>query len=235
MFSTVFKEPTLLTYDKDFSVEPVNSYAYANALYYVPLLQTEIAKAACSYPVLFAKTEEGMFPLALLSLREGKNAFLQEDGSWEKEQYIPAFLKTYPFAVTMPAWNEPSRVMYDAAYRGINTMSDQSIDMIKNKALTEKGQKILENIQSHYIKFEETMKTLGELESLDLFKEAEVALLTENEKQNRLLKDIYQIDVEKLDSLSDKKLLLLLKSGMMAIIYFHLSSISNIAKLQNRL
>jgi hypothetical protein len=235
MFSTVFKEPTLLTYEKDFSVEPVNSYAYANTLYYVPLLQTEIAKAACSYPVLFAKTEEGMFPLALLSLREGKNAFIDEDGSWEKEQYIPAFMKTYPFAVTTPAWNEPSKVMYDAAYSGINTLNKQRIDVIKNNTLTEKGQKILENIQSHYMKFEETMKTLGELEKMGLFKETEVTLLTENKMQNRLLKDIYQIDVEKLDTLSDEKLLLLVKSGMMAIIYFHLSSISNIEKLQNRL
>ena len=232
MFSTLFKEPKVLTYEEDLTIAPAASYAFAKELYYVPLIQTEIARAACCYPVLFVKTEDGIFPMALLSLKENVNLFVNEKGEWEKECHIPAFVKTYPFAVTSPKWNESVRVLFDTAYEGVGK---EGIEIIKEKKVTEKGQKILDNIQNHYAAFEETMKMMGELEKMGLFKETEVTLLTEDEDQNRLLKDIYQIDVEKLDTLSDKKLLLLVKSGMMAMVYFHLSSLGYAEKLKNRL
>ena len=233
MFSTVFKKPKILALDKDLTIAPVSSYSYAKSIYYIPLLSSEISKASCSYPILFAKVEEEIFPIALLSLTENKNSFVDRRGKWEEGFYIPAFLKTYPFAITPVKWNEPSRVIYDASYKGIK--KENGIEIIKDRKITEKGEKILENIKKHYLKFQETVKDFQKLDEMGLFKEADVILATEEKGQSRVLTNIYQIDVDKLDKLTDSEILFLVKTGIMAAIYFHLASFGNIEKLKSRL
>ena len=235
MFSTIFKEPTIMTYEKDLSASPVKSYKFSKNLFFIPLLQNEVAQAAFDYPVLIAKTDEGVFPIALLSLRENENLFVNGNGAWEKEFHIPSFLKTYPFMVTKPEWNKESVIMYDGSYNGINKKEPAAIEIIKDEKLTESGKKVLARLQDHYANFERTKQVFSEIDAMDLLKEIEVKMVGKDSNQSHLLKGFYQLDAEKLNKLDDESLLKLVKSGILSLIYFHLASFSNIQKLTNRL
>jgi hypothetical protein len=235
MFSTIFKEPTTMTYDKDFSVLPMKSYSFSKHLMFVPLLQNELSRAAFDYPVLIAKVEEDIFPVALLSLKENENLLVNGKGAWEKEFHIPSFLKTYPFILTKPEWNMESRVMYDKAYYGINKKDTDSIEIINSGKLTQIGKRIMDKLQEHYVNFEKTKQIFTIVENMGLLKEAEVKMVGKDQNVNYLLKGFYEIDTEKLNNLDDEKLLMLAKNGILSLIHFHLASFANMQKLINRL
>jgi len=235
MFSTIFKEPTVMTYDKDFSVLPMKSYKFSKDLIFVPLLQNEVAKAAFDYPVLVAKTEEGCFPVSLLSLRVNDNLFINGNGAWEKEFYVPSFMKTYPFIVSKPEWNQQSRVMYDKAYSGINKKQNDAIEIIKDAKLTQTGQKVMDKLKEHYANFEKTKQIFALIDDLGLLKEMDVKILSKDTTQQHLFKGFYQVDADKLNKLDDENLLKLARSGILNLINFHLASLGNVQKLTNRL
>jgi len=235
MFSTIFKEPILMTYDKDFSVLPVKSYKFTKQLMFVPLLQNEVGRAAFDYPVLIAKTEEGIFPVALLSLRENDNFFINGKGAWEKEFHVPSFVKTYPFIATKPEWNQESKVLYDKAYKGINKKESDTIDIIQEGKLTKAGAKVMDRLKEHYANFEKTKQIFTVISDLELLKNVEVRMVGKDAKHMHLLKGFYQVDVEKLNTLDDEKLLMLAKNGILSLIHFHLASLNNMQKLINRL
>ena len=235
MFSTIFKEPTVITYDRDFSASPVKSYKFSKELFFVPLLQNEVARAAFDYPLIISKTQEGIFPVVLLSLRKNENLFINGNGVWEKEFHVPSFLKTYPFMVTQPEWNKESRIMYDASYNGINKKDPAAVEIIKDGKVTESGKKVLDRLKEHYANFERTKQIYSQIDALGLLKEVEVKMLGEDPKQEHLMRGFYQIDADKLNKLDDEKLLMLAKSGLLGLIQFQLASSANMQKLVNRL
>ncbi len=235
MFSTIFREPTILTYGKDFSASPVKSYMFSKNLFFVPLLQNEIARSSFDYPLVIAKTDEGIFPVALLSLRENDNLFVNDNGVWEKEFYIPSFLNTYPFMITKPKKNIESKIIYDKAYNGINKKESESVEIIKDKKLTQRGKKIFDKLQEHYVDFENTKHTYSEIDAMGLLKEIDVKMIGKDTSQQHVMKGFYQIDTEKLNTLEDKKLLKLAKSGQLGLVQFQLASLVNINKLTNRI
>jgi hypothetical protein len=59
--------------------------------------------------VLFASGPSPV-PVALLGLREGQNLFVQPDGSWLRDAYIPAYIRAFPFIAVEDAANKSSFV-----------------------------------------------------------------------------------------------------------------------------
>src|SRR5262249_49695881 len=62
----------------------------------VPLGLEEFEAAAHDYPILFTANANPI-PIALLGLGEGENLFLQADGRWKPDTYIPAYVRAFPF------------------------------------------------------------------------------------------------------------------------------------------
>src|SRR5262249_50906072 len=59
----------------------------------VPIVASEFAEAARSFPIVFA-AQDGA-PCALLGL-EHANVFVQ-NGKWDENVYMPAYVRRYPF------------------------------------------------------------------------------------------------------------------------------------------
>lgn len=72
--------------------------AKANA---VPLGVGEFWQASAHYPIVFGPAGTSGFPIAITALVEGRNLFVQADGSWLAQTYVPAWLRRYPF------WMQP--------------------------------------------------------------------------------------------------------------------------------
>jgi hypothetical protein len=73
-------------------------YGFAAAVQAVPLALNEIETAAQHFPVLFTRGETPQ-PIALLGLQDGNNLFVDSHGAWLPDSYVPAYLRTYPFAL----------------------------------------------------------------------------------------------------------------------------------------
>jgi hypothetical protein len=80
----------------DLCVDRSVGFRFAATAQSVPLALSEIETAAQHYPVLFA-TGANPVPVALLGLRDGQNLFIQPDGSWLRDAYVPAYCRAFPF------------------------------------------------------------------------------------------------------------------------------------------
>ena len=71
-------------------------YGFAAAAPSLPLGLGEFELAARHYPVLFAGGETPT-PVVLMGLVDTGNLFVQPDGTWRPEAYIPAYVRAFPF------------------------------------------------------------------------------------------------------------------------------------------
>ncbi|THU01945.1 hypothetical protein E9531_08050 [Lampropedia puyangensis] len=72
--------------------------AKANA---IPLGVSEFWYASAHYPIVFGPAGASVFPVAITAIVEGHNLFIDEQGEWAADTYIPAWLRRYPF------WMQP--------------------------------------------------------------------------------------------------------------------------------
>lgn len=104
----------------DLSVRSGANYEFARNVNSVPLTAIEFGAAAAHYPVVFAGTEDRIMPAVILGARDAENLFIEEDGSWEKGTYIPAFVRRYPFVFSTDKDNKNFILNIDESFEGCN-------------------------------------------------------------------------------------------------------------------
>ena len=71
-------------------------YGFAAGAQSVPIGLGEFETVAQFYPIVFT-TGPTPTPVVLLGLREGQNLFVNADGRWRADTYIPAYVRAFPF------------------------------------------------------------------------------------------------------------------------------------------
>ncbi|MBU6498021.1 MAG: SapC family protein [Rhodospirillales bacterium] len=71
-------------------------YGFSAGAQSVPLGLGEFEVAAQHFPILFTAGPTPV-PVALLGLTEGVNLFVEADGTWRPEAYVPAYVRAFPF------------------------------------------------------------------------------------------------------------------------------------------
>lgn len=77
------------------TVSSTNDYAFARGTNSVTLNSIEFIEAARYYPIVFA-SDEAALPAVVLGL-EQSNYFVNADGTWREDHYIPAYIRQFPF------------------------------------------------------------------------------------------------------------------------------------------
>ena len=80
---------------KNLRFAPANDFSFAAELSSAPLSASEVMEAARAFPIVFT-TDGPLLPMALMSVEEGKNVFINENGEWQAS-YVPAHIRRYPF------------------------------------------------------------------------------------------------------------------------------------------
>ena len=62
----------------------------------MPINAVEFGLAVRHYPIVFTSADPAL-PVAVLGLRSGQNMFIGDDGAWESSNYVPAYIRRYPF------------------------------------------------------------------------------------------------------------------------------------------
>ena len=81
-------------------LRPTN-YGFSSRDTVVPLVLSELPRAALAMPIGFVSHEEQYLPVALVGLAPGQNLFVSSDSLW-LSHFVPSAYKLYPFAL-LPA------------------------------------------------------------------------------------------------------------------------------------
>ncbi|MGO9698336.1 MAG: SapC family protein [Xanthobacteraceae bacterium] len=74
------------------------SYGFASTSALAPIVGVEMARAALAMPLAFFQDRDRFVLVAVLSLVPNRNMLVAPDGRW-LGAYVPAFLRSYPFAL----------------------------------------------------------------------------------------------------------------------------------------
>ena len=228
--------PLNRTAHKDLRIKGLQNLKFSHNVHSVPLTCTEFPVTARDIPILFAGPDEtNAGPMALLGLRQNENLFLDTEGQWATNVYIPAFVRRYPFVLAEKppgAEGDDFTVFLDEAYEGFNSAEGERLfkedgtetDMLKNAV------NFLGEFQQHVAR---TKQFMEDLRKYDLLEPRNIRLERNGNVIN--LNGLYVISEEKLRKLDAETTHRFLTDGTLGWIYAHLLSLMNIDRVGQRL
>lgn len=200
-------------------------FAFASKVNAVPLTTVEFAKAAAEYAIVFAGEENALAPYAVLGMRDSKNSFVDDNGTF-KASYIPAFVRRYPFVFTTFDEGKNFTLCIDTESPALNS------DGV-GKRLFEEGGKQSEHLlrivtfmtefQRQYNRTNIFCRKLKELNLLAPFS----AKIEGVKVETQTLTGFYAISRDRIKELTDAQLRQLVQSEELELIYNHIQSIIN--------
>jgi hypothetical protein len=206
-----------------------NSFDFARDVSRAPLNYKEIVKASRYYPIIFSANERPV-PYALLSVKQGENAYVDEKGKW-KVPYIPTHIRRYPFifAKADDKGNYVLGIDKDAPHfsqeqgEPLYTANGEPTDFL-NKAAD-----LLKRFQQD---MQETEKIFGQLTEKELLTDRKIEIGRGDEKYR--VRGFKAVDPEKLKDLDNDTLGAWVKQGIIGLVYAHLHSLENLRGLAGR-
>ena len=202
-------------------------YAFSAEAQSVPLGLGEFDAAAQHFPIVFT-TGPNPMPVALLGLRQGHNLFVQPDGTWRPNTYVPAYIRAFPFifvedatAKTTYVGMEPDAVCLRQNV-GLKLFEDGKPSATLNEAI------------GFCSTYRDNLTAAGVLaKALD-----EAGLLAEEEANinftaggNTRIRGFKLLSLDRLDKVSDETFLEWRHKGWLGPIFAHLHSAGRWARL----
>ncbi len=207
---------------------PAADFRFAAGLASAPLSASEVIEASKCFPVVFS-TDEPLLPLALLSLKEGANAFVDAQGKW-LAPYVPAHVRRYPFILGNTEDPENFAIMIDREAPHFAADGGELLygeDGARGPAL-EAATALLKAFQEEITATEKLLEPLAgvlTMQRLDI---------TGSDGAKASIDGIRAVDREKLSALDDATLAAWVRGGLMALIDAHLASLGNMRALAER-
>lgn len=223
----LYSEPELLN-ARDHGGLGINpsrqSYAFARSAKFVPIAAAEIVSAQRHYPIVFSGPKQPT-PLAVLSLLDSDNLFVDENGEWAPGAYIPAYLRCHPFAVATRSDDQFS-VVIDRATPCIAENAEQPF-FDDNKELTATIQSRVDYCANYHSYLKATTSLGEKLSELDLLNGQQANFDIDGTGETQSSKTYIAVDVEKFGKIDAEILHGLHADGTLSAIYAHLFSLDN--------
>jgi hypothetical protein len=208
-------------------------FSFAGKTNSVLLAGSEFAEASRDYPIVFVGKEGGPFTVAVLvGLSDKENLLVGESGVWEANTYIPAFIRRYPFVLAGADDAESLTVCIDESYTGLTDASGESL-FASDGVETEYLKNVVEFLRLFHSEMKRTSAFAGKVAELGLL--TPKVITVEHDGRKQTLDGLWVVDEAKLSALNDADTLDLVRTGSMGMIYAHLVSLNNVARLAKRL
>ena len=228
--------PLNRTQHKNLRIKSLPNFKFAQKVHSVPLTGVEFPAAARDLPILFAGTSvDDAGPMALLGLRQDENLFVDADGRWLPNTYIPAFIRRYPFVLAEKPAGEPGddfTVFLDEGYQGFSESEGERLfkdDGTDSQTLTN-AVSFLGEFQQHVGR---TRWFMEQLRKHQLLEPRNIRLQKEGVSVN--LNGLFTVNEDKLRQLDEKTAHEFLREGVFGWVYAHLLSLPNLDRLTLRL
>jgi hypothetical protein len=227
---------------KNLRLKTVEHLKFAMNVHSVPLTGVEFGIAARDLLIVFAGADAATAgPMAILGLRQNENLYVDADGQWLPNTYIPAFVRRYPFVLAeKPAdqVGDDFSVFLDERYEGFNTTEGDRLfkeDGTDGELLT-RAVGFLGEFQQNVAR---TKWFMEQLNKHDLLESRNIRLQKDGrdgvEGRAVSLNGVFMVNEDKLRTLDEKTTHEFAREGVYGWIYAHLLSLSNIDRLGQRL
>ena len=217
---------------KENSIKEVKDFSYAKNLTSAPVTVAEFFEACKNYPIFFAKdANENWFASVMLGFKENSNIFVNDKGEWDKLNYVPAFVRRYPFVFIEQNDNKEQLLV---AIDKDSLSSDKENE--SRKLFDDKGEnsEFLNNALNFLNQFQNdslaTKEFIKQLDEWELLEEKTATVVTPTQEQFNIT-GLFIVNEDKLKHLSKKKKDEINDKNAIPLITAHLISLSNIQKL----
>jgi hypothetical protein len=210
--------------------QPREGAKFAQTTHAVPLLVEEFIPASRHYPIVFSLGANPV-PLALMGLNEGVNVFVDADGMFPDNAYVPAYVRRYPFLLAkLRPDTEDLSLCFDPA-------TDLVGDFAEGEPLFD-GTEPSERVKA-ILAFCEQVEQ-GSMMTANFFTDiAEQKLLTDGEftaqpegvAQPYVYRGFQIVQEDALKNLRGDVARKWIQSGLMPLIYAHLFSLARMADI----
>lgn len=228
-----YRDPRPLARDRHAgkSLRATASLSFAANSNAVPVTLEEFGIAARNYPIVFSM-EKPAVAVAVLGFRRGENLFIDGQGRWAPESYVPGYIRRYPFIfMEMKERNQYMLCLDEAAGLLEEGGSRPLFDGNQPSELTKRA---LEFCAAYHRQSVQTQRFVEALEAHGLLTD-QAANVTVPGGQTIALQGIRQIDQDKFRALPDSVLLEWHKNGFLFACHAHFISLGNWSSLAQRL
>ncbi|PUB17071.1 SapC family protein [Yoonia sediminilitoris] len=225
--------PISIEAHKDWSVKSDNTYGFARDVNSVPVLAAEFAPAAMEYTIIFAGDGDVVFPSVILGMKEGQNAHVKSDNTWDG-RYVPAFFRRYPFVFAASDDQSTFTLCIDEEYEGLNKkgQGERLFDADGNR--TQYLENVLAFSTEYQGQFTRTQAFAKRLLDLDLLEPAQAQFNLAGGERTQL-SGFKTINRDKLRNLPAETLAEMAKTDELELCYLHLQSLNNLTPMTQRL
>jgi hypothetical protein len=227
------------------------NFAFTKKTNSVPVTALEFGRAATEYPIVFAgPSPDRLMPVVVLGLRNEENLFVNPDGKWTGI-YIPAFIRRYPFVLAERNNAQDLSVCVDTAFSGWMDPRSTATGAENGSAAPESEEKgdalfdqqgaetpflknVLEFLGQYQGNIRQTQTFVRKLNELNLLVGREIHA-RDTANQPLALRGFFAVDEAKLKALNDNQISELYRQGFLGLVFAHLISLGNIARLEVRL
>ncbi len=227
----LYHDPVALDADRhrNLTVAPSpGGYRFAATAHSIMLTAVEFAEACRDYPIIFYAADDGSItPLAMLGFQAAENLFVDETGDW-KASYIPAYIRRYPF-IPADTGTKEYPICIDQKFDGINIAGGQRL-FDDNGAPTDYCRQVQAFLYDYQSQPAITSAFTIKLHELGLFRPMDANIQMKDGNQFHL-HGLLIVDEESLAKLGDAAVQELFRKGYLGLIYTHLASLKNLARL----
>jgi hypothetical protein len=210
-------------------LKPRENVEFTRNTHAIPVTVDEFAIVQRHYPIVFGLGENPA-PLALVGLQEGQNLYVGADGQWESGQYVPAFVRRYPFMLArLSPQSDDLSLCFDETAGQLEAGAGEPLFNGTDPTDTTKG--ILTFCEQFEQAVFRTRAFMDELTKLDLLMDGEVTIQREGLAEPAIYRGFRMIAEDRLQNLRGDQARKLVQSGMLGLGYAHLFSLSLISGL----
>ena len=207
-------------------------FLYARNSHFFPITTPEFEKAAWHYPIVFVQDAQTVVPCVITSYAAGENLFVDAEGNWDAD-YIPAFVRRYPFIFAAVEKREAVTLCIDDSYGGFNQEDRGERLFLLGGGRTSFLERTLGFLQHYQTEQERSGKLAQRLAELGLLEPVQAQVSLESGEQLSL-GGFSTVNRERLRALDSAQLTELAQNDWLELLYIHLFSLGNFARLMDR-
>ncbi len=187
----------------------------------VPINMIEMPQICHFYPIAFSP-DDNATPVALVGLRDNENLFVDSKGEWQRNTYIPAYIRRYPFIFSEVPDSDQLTLCVDQNEEIVNEQSDQRFFSDQGEP-TQLAKNALEFCKSYHAAAQQTVEFSKALAASGLLVDRQAEINVGDGKKINF-SGFRIINEQKLAELSDADFMEWRKKGWLPFLYAHLFS-----------
>ncbi|MBR9826023.1 MAG: SapC family protein [Alphaproteobacteria bacterium] len=201
--------------------------------HFVPAVAGEFAIASGSFPIVFLGDRK--LPVIVMGLRAGNNVFVQADGQFDGDHYVPAYVRRYPFVSANNPGQDNATVCVDVDAEFVTSDSPEVPFFDESGEPTDYTKQAIEYVSAFDNDARITEAFVQRVLDLDLLEKKDVKVANPNDPENPVtVADYWGVSQEKLSALPADKLEEMNKNGDLGAIYAHMISLQRWERVLRR-